>query len=83
MLTSTTGNDLTTGIDDVSANGMIAVTSDGMTVTAPAGMEVKVFSTDGAIAARYISDGESPQLTLNPGVYVVTVGTTATKVIVR
>lgn len=76
--------DIVSGIEGVSADGKIGVTVSGETIIirGAEGLDICVFTTNGTLVAR--TEGvEMTTIPVAPGVYLVTIGDLAAKVIVK
>ena len=77
-----TAEDKPSGINELADVQRVAAVKGGISVEGFAGQQVRVFTVDGRQVGAFTADG-SRTLSLDPGIYVVTVGKQATKVIVK
>lgn len=79
---SVTAEDKPSGIDELADVQRIATVSGGISFEGFEGQQVRVYTVDGRQVGAFVADG-SRTLSVDPGIYVVTVGKQAVKVIVK
>ena len=77
--------EITTGIGEMENATAILVSgvAGGISVTAPAGLEVNVYTADGRQIAARTAGTEATVIAVEPGLYVVRIGETSFKCIVK
>ena len=77
--------EITTGIGEMENANAILVSgvAGGISVTAPAGLEVNVYTADGRQIAARTAGTEATVIAVEPGLYVVRIGETSFKCIVK
>ena len=79
---SVTAEDKPSGIDELADVQRIATVSGGISFEGFEGQQVRVYTVDGRQVGAFVAGG-SRTLSVDPGIYVVTVGKQAVKVIVK
>ena len=79
---SVTAEDKPSGIDELADVQRIATVNGAISVEGFEGQQVRVYTVDGRQVGAFVSGG-SRTLSVDPGIYVVTVGKQAVKVIVK
>jgi hypothetical protein len=72
-----------TGIDDITSDAMIIGTKGAIVIKGFENKEVTVYAADGKTVVSDMITKATTVLTMEPGVYVVKVGTTSAKVLVK
>ena len=70
------------GVDEIADTHRIAAVKGGISIEGFAGQQVRVYTVDGRQVSAFVADG-SRTLTMDPGIYIVTVGKQAMKVLVK
>ena len=70
------------GIDEIADAQRIAAIKGGISIEGFAGQQVRVYTVDGRQVGAFVAGG-SRTLTMDPGIYIVTVGKQAFKVLVK
>ena len=79
---SVTAEDKPSGIDELADVQRIATLNGAISVEGFEGQQVRVYTVDGRQVGAFVAGG-SRTLSVDPGIYVVTVGKQAVKVIVK
>ncbi len=77
-----TAEDKPSGVDELSAVNRIAAVKGGLSVEGFDGQQVRVYTVDGRQVSAFVAGGNRT-LTMEPGIYIVTVGKQAMKVMVK
>ena len=70
------------GVDEIADIQRIAAVKGGISIEGFAGQQVRVYTVDGRQVSAFVAGG-SRTLTMDPGIYIVTVGKQAMKVLVK
>ena len=77
-----TAEEKPSGIDEMAAKQQVVAVKGGISIEGFEGQQVRVFTVDGRQVQNFVADGNS-NLSMAPGIYIVTVGKQAYKISVR